>query len=344
MRTEGLMKQPGSSHPAITKRHPAISPGMNVTPPNPNSIPKAAGLATNGPLRPAAPPVYRGPAAASQMRPVAGNTAPRQPAPPVYRPAATAPQAKPNGLGTAPPVYRPAAPLIASRPAVPTRTGVVSQARFAPRGAGAVQRKITPEIADGIVRGNPMKVNDLKDYIDDLLHQGKLPKEYDYTQEEELMIGKALIKVGLQTPKKKEADDITIDFKPSYACVLQTVIYIKGTVFGKSSPKDLHDLIWSDKSKTQFRQYDDDSVTPDFYRAAGLTPKPFAADAVMATLPDTLPIGKYAVGVKGTVENHMYILDKTAKEANWKEFDQLGGRGFQDARVNKNGKIDSVYG
>jgi hypothetical protein len=160
-----------------------------------------------------------------------------------------------------------------------------------------------------------------------------------------LLIGKALIKVGLQQKKKKEADDITSVYNARFACVLQAVIYIKGAVFGKASPKDLHDLIWSDKSKAQYRQYDDDSVTPDFYRAAGLNPVAFAADSTMETLPDTLANGKYAVGVKGSVEDHMYILDKTGKNAfAWKEFDQINLRGFQDARINKNGKIDSVYG
>jgi hypothetical protein len=251
-----------------------------------------------------------------------------RPAPPVFR-------VPPSARSAAPPVYRPGTGAPQLKPAPPV---------YRPVPAG-VQRKISAEQAEEIARANPMTVNDLRAYTTGLYYAGKMPAEYEDSEEERLMIGKAIIKIGLEPKKKKEADDITSEYNARYACVLQAVIYIKGTVFGKSSPKDLHDLIWSDKSKAQFKQYDDDSVTPAFYRAAGLNPVAYPEGSTMDDLPGSLAIGKYAVGVKGTVEDHMYILEKTGKSAfAWKEFDQINFRGFKDARINKAGLITSVSG
>src|SRR4051812_45775706 len=108
-----------------------------------------------------------------------------------------------------------------------------------------MQRKISAAQAEEIALAHPMKVNDLMAYTQELYYAGKMPADYEDTQEEKLLIGKAHINIGLEPKKKKEADDITLVYNARYACVLQAVIFIKGTVFGKSSPKDLHDLIWS---------------------------------------------------------------------------------------------------
>jgi hypothetical protein len=260
--------------------------------------------------------------------------------PPVYRPGPPpVSQLKQNSpVGTAPPVYRPAPPApIQQRPAPPVfKPPTAHPLMLKP---GVIQR--SPETAAQALFEKGYKVvkkSDLK---------GAFAKQHDVTDKEVEAVQTALTALREATPAKKrvEADDITSDYNPRFACVLQTVIYIKGTVFGKSSPKELHELIWAEKGKLQpYRQYDDDSVTPLFYTACGLTAKKFPADSTMETLPANLAAGKYAVGVSGTVEDHMYILDVTKDGFAWKEYDQNSQRGFKDARINKNGEIKSVYG
>lgn len=142
--------------------------------------------------------------------------------------------------------------------------------------------------------------------------------------------------------EKIEPDDITVKYNVAYACVLQTAIYIKGAVWGVSSPKALHDLIWSDDSKKAYRQYDDDKVTPSFFEAIGMVKVQIPTGTKPKDILTYLDADKrYAVSVRGSVEDHSLILDKGV----WKEYRQMGsGTGFKEASPDKNTEIKFVYG
>ena len=130
------------------------------------------------------------------------------------------------------------------------------------------------------------------------------------------------------------------EYNVAYACVLQAIIYLKVTAWGKSSPKDLHTLIWTDQAKKQYRQYDDDKVIPSLLTAVGLSAVEIEAGTTVQDVEDTFGAGKYFVSVKGSVEDHSLILDSGA----WKEYNQTGsGSGFKAARTDKNAEVKSVY-
>jgi hypothetical protein len=142
--------------------------------------------------------------------------------------------------------------------------------------------------------------------------------------------------------EKVEPDDITSKYNVAYACVLQTAIYIKGSVWEQKSPKALHELIWTDNQKAAYRQYDDSKVTPKFFVAIGMTK---VAIPTGTKLKDLMPTylqndRKYAVSVTGSVEDHSLVLDN----GQWKEYNQTGsGSGFKAARVDTNAEVMYVY-
>jgi hypothetical protein len=146
--------------------------------------------------------------------------------------------------------------------------------------------------------------------------------------------------------------DINAEYDARNACVLQTLIGIKGTVFGCNSAHDLHNLFWSDGRYSNYRQYSDDSVILALLRdqrvgMQEVKPKP---GTVVKTLAEQLPPGEYAVivahsGKSKAGEDHMVWL-RVAKngQGTWWQYAQLGHHGLQQAtNLDKNATIRYVF-
>jgi hypothetical protein len=235
-----------------------------------------------------------------------------------------------------PPVYR---PHRSPRPLQP-KTGMVAPSvppvyrPLRPPAVGAIQRTID-SAAEELRQGGIITVKNSH------LTKPFLTK-HGIKKTDLAAIQKRMTELRDATPKaaKVEPDDITSEYNVAYACVLQAIIYLKVTAWGKSSPKDLHTLIWTDQAKKQYRQYDDDKVIPSLLTAVGLSAVEIEAGTTVQDVEDTFGAGKYFVSVKGSVEDHSLILDSGA----WKEYNQTGsGSGFKAARTDKNAEVKSVY-
>lgn len=149
---------------------------------------------------------------------------------------------------------------------------------------------------------------------------------------------RAVVKDYKSDDKKPDIPpDIAQKFNPRKACVLQSLIYVKKDVWGKKSAKDLHELIW--KSRPEYKQYSDDGIMDTLYAAAGMTKVTTHNGKKAEALAEELSSGTYLVAIGGSSEDHVVILENGA----WKEYDQLGGRGFNEANVSKAAVVTAVY-
>lgn len=108
-------------------------------------------------------------------------------------------------------------------------------------------------------------------------------------------------------------------------------------------------MIWSDKQYSAYKQYSDDGIYESLFKKVGLAEVSHKSKTV-SDLEDKLEAGTYVVSTEGSSEGsegHIVVLvitgKKKNKKAEWKDYDQLKGQGFKDAKMDKNAVVACVY-
>lgn len=119
---------------------------------------------------------------------------------------------------------------------------------------------------------------------------------------------------------KIELSDVLPTYNAKYACVLQALIKLKGTVLGKSTPEALHDHIYATENLAAYKEYDLDSVYPGLYGHVGLT-STSADNGKLKDVAQGLTPGKYifeAASITSGSSGHNFVVQVIKQSKNKK--------------------------
>ncbi len=115
--------------------------------------------------------------------------------------------------------------------------------------------------------------------------------------------------------KSVEVSDVLPTYNPKYACVLQALVNLKKTVFGKNTAKELHNELFANKDYAKYKEYDLDDVYPTLYQAAGLSVTK-AEDEKLEYVVDKLPVNKYifeVTPIQPGTSGHNFVISVNIK-------------------------------
>lgn len=154
------------------------------------------------------------------------------------------------------------------------------------------------------------------------------------------------VTIGQETPTKIELSDILPTYNAKLACVLQALIKLKGNVFGKSSPSDLHDHIYEEEDLAAYREYDLDDVYPALYKKVGLAATA-ANDGKLKDIVQGLTVGKKyifeATPMSAGTSGHNFVVDVKSAGSRGKKTGQIIQDGDNTEDIADGQKIKNVW-